>query len=186
VDQFARFLHQRVAGVVVGQAEKVAALFNDFGQLLGFRQVKGGRFVGKHMEAVLERHLGGREVHMVGRHDGDKVHALIGRERFFLLEHLLKGAVAAVWRQVEVRARIARALRLTAECSADQLDLPIDVGCDPVNGSDKGATPTTDHAHANFSTHEMMTELRFFGENADGDFRAKPAHARAGNNLGRR
>ena len=88
---------------------------------------------------------------MVWSDDGDEIHALPERQRGFGFHHLLKRTVAARGGKIEVGPRITRTLRVAAESSADEFDAAVHGGGDAVNGSDKGATASTDHSHADFA-----------------------------------
>ena len=72
----ARFFHQRITGVIVGQAVQALGLFHQFLERLGFLEIEGGRFVAEHVKPVFQRHLGGRKMHVVRCHNRHKIHAL--------------------------------------------------------------------------------------------------------------
>jgi hypothetical protein len=63
------------------EAVEQAGLLHDRREGLGLGEVEGGRLVAQHVEAALERGLGGGEVDVVRRDDGHEVDALVGRQR---------------------------------------------------------------------------------------------------------
>ena len=108
----ARFLHQRITSVIMSQAVEQAGFLHQLGELFSLGQIEGGRFVTEHVETLFERHLRGREVHVVGGHNGDEIHALAFGQPRLGLDHFLKRAVAAFRLKEEVRSRRARTFRV--------------------------------------------------------------------------
>ncbi len=174
LDHVARLLHQRIAGVIVRQPVDQAALLHDGGEFLRFLQVQRGGLVAQHMEAVFQRHLGRREVHVVRRDDGDEVHALIHRQCGLGLDHLLEAAVAAARRQEEIRTAGLGALGVGGEGAADEFDLLIDGRRDAMHRADEGPAPAAHHAVTNFPCECVVG----FGL-AEGAVRAPRPRARA-------
>ena len=152
-DHLARLLHERVAGVVVGEAVEQAGLFHELAELLRLGEIEGRGLVAEDVEAVFERHLRRRKVHVVRRDDDDEVHALVRRQARLRLDHFLEGAVAAVRRKEEVRAGLARTSAGRREGAADEFDLPVDVRRDAMHRADERAASAADHAVTNFSAH---------------------------------
>ena len=111
-DHGARFLHERIAGVVVRQAVKLAGLFHQRRELLGFGEIECRRLVAQDVKAILQRHLRRRKVHVIRRHDGDEIHPLVRRQRLLRFDHFLISAVAAPRRQKEVRTARPRFFRV--------------------------------------------------------------------------
>ena len=108
----ARLAHQRVAGVVVGQAEHEAGAPHRPHQVERVVDRGGHRLVADHVDAGLEERLGGRMVDVVRGDDRDRVDAVVARR---LLRHLLE-AVGALGRDPQLRGR--RPARSGSELSA--------------------------------------------------------------------
>ena len=89
-DDFAGFLDERVAGVVVREPVEQAGAGNDVPQLKGFREVECGRLVRKNRESMLQSGFGSGEMNMVRSDDGDEIHPLADRQRGFGFHHLFK------------------------------------------------------------------------------------------------
>jgi hypothetical protein len=103
--QVAGFLHQRVAGVVVGETVEQAGLLHQRGQLLRLGEVEGRGLVAQSTwNPLFSASFGGREMHVVGGDDGEEVHALVRRQLGLGRDHLLERPVATLGREVEVGA----------------------------------------------------------------------------------
>ena len=92
---FARFLDERVAGVVVRESVGKSATGDDFTKLLCFGEIEGGWLVGKHGKAVFERALRGGKMQVVRRDDRNEIHALAKRESGLGFHHFFEGSVAS-------------------------------------------------------------------------------------------
>ena len=92
---------------------------------------------------------------MVGRDDGDEVHALLGGQGGLALDPFLVGAVTAAGRQEEVAAAGAGAFGVGGERAADEFNLAVHVGRDAMDAADERAATAADHAVTNFSAHEF-------------------------------
>ncbi len=104
----ARLPDHRVAGVVVGQHEDLAALLDQRGELLGVGQRRGQRLVADDVDAGLEEGLRRRIMHVVRRDDRHRLDA-VGPRRLGP-RHLRVVDVGAVGLEAELRARGAGAL----------------------------------------------------------------------------
>ena len=109
------------------------------------------------MEAIFQRHLGGREVHVVGRDDGDEVHALAGRQLGLGFNHFLKGAVATGGREEEVRAGSLGAFRVRGKRAADKFHLLIHRRRDAMHPADESPASAAHHAVTNFPVRNILT-----------------------------
>ena len=156
------FFDERVAGVVVGETVEEACLFHERAEFLRLREIKGRGFVREDRESVFQRGFGSGEVDMVRSDDGDEVHTLAERQSSFGFHHFLEIAVASLRREEEIGTGVARALRVAAECAADEFDLPVESRRHAVDASDEGAASATDHAHADFAFCGAHWDLPFF------------------------
>ena len=151
-DEVPGFLHHRVAGVVVGQAEDEARFVGKGCELPRFGEVEGGWLVGPDVKASLERGLGDREVGVIGGGDDDEIHALARGPARFGLEHLRSGAVTALRRQpVERWPGTLRPFRIAGEDAAGKLDAPVEFRRDAMHRTGEGALAATDKPHASFA-----------------------------------
>jgi hypothetical protein len=78
-----------------------------------------------------------------------------------VLDHFLKGAVAALGREIEIGATGLRFFRIGGEGAADEFDLLVDCRRDAMNAADEGATSAADHAITNFPAHKNVRGSQF-------------------------
>ena len=145
------FFDERVAGVVMGEAVEQTCFGNEGAEFLRLREIEGRGFVGEDREAMFQRGFGGGEVDMVRSDDGDEIHTLAERQSGLGLHHLLEVAVASLRRKEEIGSRVAGALRVAAECAADEFDLPVEGRRHAVDASNERSASAADHAHADFA-----------------------------------
>ncbi len=114
------------------------------GQLLGLSQRGRERLVADHVDALPQERLGDREVHVIRRHDRDRLDAVL--QPRLSARHLLEIAVGAVLAQAELEPGRLGALGLGRERARDQLVLVVDARCDAMHRADEGALAAADHA----------------------------------------
>ena len=96
---------------------------------------------------AVQRRFGHREMLVVGRDDGDKLHALRLWQRRFRRHHAAVIVVDPVRRQVQTRPGASRPLDIAAESAAHQLDFAIQRRRDAVYRADKRTLAAAYHAH---------------------------------------
>ncbi len=112
--------------------------------------------VAQDMEAIFQRHLRGREVHVVRRDDGNEIHALAFGQHRLRANHLLESAVATIRRKKQIAAGSARTIRVRRKRAANEFNLLVDGRRDAMHRADEGAAPAADHAVTNFATHKNV------------------------------
>ena len=85
----------------------------------------------------------------------DKIHALAFRQLLFLLDHLLKRAVAPLGRQEEILAASLGFARVEEKAPQTSSICPSMPG-DAMHRADKCAATAADHSITNFSTHDGL------------------------------
>ena len=145
-DPLARLAHQRVAGVVVGQAEHEAGAPHRPHQVERVVDRGRHRLVADHVDAGLEERLGGGMVDVVRGDDRDRVDAVVARR--LLLRHLLEAGIGALGRDPQLRGRRPGPCRIGAERARDQLVAVVQTRGDAVHGADERALAAADHAQA--------------------------------------
>ena len=148
VDERTRFLDQRIAAVGVGDGENAAAALDRRLQLARLGQRKTQRLVDDDVEAVLQCEPRRFVMHMIGRDDGDEIHALVGRQRFLRGEHLRVARVRTRRIDVVGRTGLARALRIAAERAADQFGFAVQFRGDAMDAADERTGAAADQSHA--------------------------------------
>ncbi len=144
--ELAGLFHHHVAGVVVREHEHFFRLFDDGPELLGLGEIEGGGLIEDDVEAGFEKQLRRREVLVVGRDDDDEIEPLISGHLRLGFRHFSIGAVGAIRRNVEIFGGGLGALGVRGKGSGDEFRLPIHVGGDAMDGTDKGAASAADHS----------------------------------------
>ena len=157
-DPLARLAHQRVAGIVVGQAEHEAGAAHRPHQVERVVDRGGHRLVADHVDAGLEERLGGGMVDVVRGDDRDRVDAVVARR--LLLRHLLEAGIGALGRDPQLRGRRPGPCRIGAERARDQLVAVVQTRGDAVHGADERALAAADHAQAQ-PARELALALAF-------------------------
>jgi hypothetical protein len=111
------------------------------------------------MEAMIQRHHGRTEMHMIGCDDADKIHALIRCQGGFLPDHVGIIAIAPVTRKIKISAALPGSFGVTAEGPTDQFNLAIEGSSHAMDGSYEGPLAATDHAHPDFSLHRVGSSV---------------------------
>ena len=132
----------------MGQAQLLAAGGGYSLQLLRFGQRKRHGLVQDDVEAAFQRQFGGSEVQVVGRDDGNNLHALRLGPQLFLLNEFLIGAVHAVGRQAQEYARGVGFFGVAAEGPGGELIQAVEGRRHAVDGSDEGPLPTANHGQS--------------------------------------
>lgn len=155
-DHFASLFDEWVAGVVVGEAVEKAGFFYERLKFASLSEVEGSGFVAQDVKPVFESEFGRGEVNVVGSDDRDEVHAFVGGQSLFGMDHFLKRPVAAVGREEEVCSGGFGACGVAGERAADQFNLAVHICCDAVDSADESAAAAADHSVTNFSTHDEV------------------------------
>ena len=145
-DHVARFFDERVAGVVVREAVEQAGLFHEGAKLFGLGEIEGRGLVAEHVEAVFERHLGRREMHVVRRDDGDEVHALVLGQLGLGLDHFLEGSVTTIGRQEEICAAGFGFFGVAGESATDEFNLLIHGSGNAMHCANESTTSSANHS----------------------------------------
>ena len=145
----ARLAHQRVARVVVGHAEDDARARAPSHQVVRLLAGVHERLVADDVEARLDERLGDGVVHVVGRHDGDEVDAVVRRPR-----QLAAPAAPARSRRTRSGARPRSAAEARARPASEESAPATSSACPSsahglaVHGADERVAPAADHAVA--------------------------------------
>src|SRR5918993_6135009 len=153
-------LNHRVAGVPVGDRKDDAALFDGLDQALCLLQGVDHRLVEHDVEAGLDEGVGYLEVHVVGRHDADKVDALFLGQGQLALQHLLPASVITVVGELPITPGGERLLLARRECPGDELDLAVHERSTAVYCADQGVAAPADHAHLELTHATPFRMLR--------------------------
>ncbi len=122
----------------------------DAAQLQCFVQRGGGGLVAHHRHADVQRGDGGRQVHVIGRDDGQEIDAVVPPR--LVRQHGVQVGIGTGCIDAILRARLARTFGTAAERACNQYDMPVQFRCDPMDRTDKSAGPATNHAHTDFCT----------------------------------
>ena len=144
LDHGPRLPDHGVASVVVGQHEGRTGLCDQRSEGSRVFPVRGQRLVADDRDPGLQKRLRRREMHVVGRNDGDRVDAIVARG--LGRSHSRKVGVDALGRQPQLLARGLRPLRGRGQRARDNLPVAIQPGGHAVHGADKGTLPAADHA----------------------------------------
>jgi len=147
-DHLAGLANERVAGVVVRDAEDDAGLVDDLRQLLRLGEIERQRLVADDIEARLGDRLRDLEVRVVRRRDRDEVDSLVGRQLEFRGDQLGDGAVRSIRLDVEVGRRRLGPGRIAGESPGDELGPIIENRGDGVDLADEGPLSAADEGHA--------------------------------------
>ena len=148
--EFARRHHRaglpdhRVAGVIVGEHEELPRAGRDGREIARLRERRRQRLVADDVEAGFEERLRDRKMQVVGRDDRHRFDAV--RPLLFSRRHRDVIVVAARRVEADVGRRGMRLLRRRGERAGDQFEAIVDPAGDPVDATDEGALPATDHA----------------------------------------
>ncbi len=107
----------------------------------------GERLIEDDVDARFQERLGRGPVHVVGRHDRDRLNAI--RAGGFGLGHLLIGGVDAIVGEAQVPTGFPGHFGPRRQGARHQFVVTIDAGRDAVHIADKGSRAAADHAQAN-------------------------------------
>ena len=95
-------------------------------------------------------------MHVIGSHDGYKIHPLTQGKLRLHPNHLFIGTVATVGREKKIGTTGFRSLGIRRKSAANQIDLLIHRSRYPMDRSDKGTSTTPNHSATDFPAHKKI------------------------------
>ena len=149
-----------MAAVVVHEGEELARFLKrllQFGRL--FRGVRHGLFA-EDVETSLQEGVGDREVHLVGRHDGDEIDSFVCGQGELAFHHVLIGGIDAALRNEQTFRHFLGLFIVCSEHAGDQFNVAAKSCRTSVDFANKSSCTAADHTHSDFLLHRCF----LFGE----------------------